>query len=555
MLFSAKDMPQYYVKFAVTGRVTGQNSFWLDISKIIEENKQDPNSYWCLGEGNFSIGEDGEKFTGVIDFSNCPFKGQTELYRLELRSEQIFCKGAQAELVVTGSNVKWYADEEKKVLLGTGNRYSLRLEENTTFYVTQTHYETESPVMPVNVRVREVDFEALAEVECGANEGTVKITTAIQGIEFRLGQGDFSPTSVFEHLVPGNYEVTGKVASCVVTRQVTIAPRPKPVINNVSVKEAGCNENDGAITINATSTTSPLTYSISDKDYQDSATFTNLRPGIYEVRVKDTNGCVTSETSEVLKAENTLRIADIEVVDPTCEQKNGVLSVFTDGGTSPLEFSLDGSSFRQESQFDSLGGNTYTVYVRDASGCLLRQEVEVAASQPLPKLLYQTATPECGTANGAIEVVEPKGIGVSYALNNGSFSPVPSFLNLGAGSYVVQAADVNGCIVEKVVDISEDCKDYVNFPTAITPNNDSNNDYFTSFFREKSLQVLNFSVFNRWGNLIFHRERFEMRAGEELWNGKIGDTLSPPGVYSYVLEVILPTNTVHTYNGYVQLIR
>ncbi len=86
----------------------------------------------------------------------------------------------------------------------------------------------------------------------------------------------------------------------------------------------------------------------------------------------------------------------------------------------------------------------------------------------------------------------------------------------------------------------DDSTDY-NF---FSPNNDSINDYF---FIEKiktgEIRQAKFSVFNRWGDLVFEESPFLNR-----WDGKgnqqnVKDDDLPEGVYFYRLEYVFNDKT------------
>jgi gliding motility-associated-like protein len=86
----------------------------------------------------------------------------------------------------------------------------------------------------------------------------------------------------------------------------------------------------------------------------------------------------------------------------------------------------------------------------------------------------------------------------------------------------------------------DDSTDY-NF---FSPNNDSLNDYF---FIEKintgEIREAKFSVFNRWGDLVFEESPFSNK-----WNGKgnqvnVKDEDLPEGVYVYRLEYVFNDKT------------
>ena len=79
----------------------------------------------------------------------------------------------------------------------------------------------------------------------------------------------------------------------------------------------------------------------------------------------------------------------------------------------------------------------------------------------------------------------------------------------------------------------DDSTDY-NF---FSPNNDSINDYFTiEKISTGEIREAKFSVFNRWGDLVFEESPFL-----NAWNGKgnqlnVKDKDLPEGVYLYRLE-------------------
>lgn len=80
------------------------------------------------------------------------------------------------------------------------------------------------------------------------------------------------------------------------------------------------------------------------------------------------------------------------------------------------------------------------------------------------------------------------------------------------------------------------------FPNVFTPNDDGVND----LFKLSVCSVLNFSIYNRWGNLVYQTDDIALG-----WNGKTKQEKDcPSGVYYYLV-----TTKDKTYKGFVQLIR
>jgi gliding motility-associated-like protein len=91
---------------------------------------------------------------------------------------------------------------------------------------------------------------------------------------------------------------------------------------------------------------------------------------------------------------------------------------------------------------------------------------------------------------------------------------------------------------------------FIAVPTAFTPNNDGLNDSFGPHNAVKALN-LDFKVFNRWGQLLFHSHDWRKK-----WDGKINGILQATGVYVWMLSYTnSDTNQPIFQKGTVTLIR
>ena len=92
-----------------------------------------------------------------------------------------------------------------------------------------------------------------------------------------------------------------------------------------------------------------------------------------------------------------------------------------------------------------------------------------------------------------------------------------------------------------------------------TPDGDGVNDFFNVLFtadgesgevEQGKIEVLNFSIFNRWGNVVYKNE-----TPATGWNGKIKEKIAPSDVYVYFVEIKYPNGNTETINGDVTLVR
>ena len=120
-----------------------------------------------------------------------------------------------------------------------------------------------------------------------------------------------------------------------------------------------------------------------------------------------------------------------------------------------------------------------------------------------------------------------------------------------AGCYVVIAVDANGNQSQSSpVVCVENCPVF-ELPNAFTPNQDGQNDLFTPY-RSRFIETINFTVFNRWGQVIYTTNDPNIN-----WNGEnqSGKPVSD-GVYYYTCEAFESQSGIPiTLSGYIELIR
>jgi len=136
------------------------------------------------------------------------------------------------------------------------------------------------------------------------------------------------------------------------------------------------NAADGQITVTASGGTTPYQYSKDNgATYQSSNVFSGLSAGIYQIVVKDANGCTTAPLQINITAPAALTMS-IEQWDVTCfGDNNGRITVTVSGGSGKYRFSKDGGrSFTDfqdgnEYTFENLVAGTYNIVAEDENGC------------------------------------------------------------------------------------------------------------------------------------------------------------------------------------------
>ena len=75
------------------------------------------------------------------------------MYRLTIKADTLHCTPQAVPILTSGQNIRWYADIDKQTLLASGNTFTPFVYQTTTYYVTQTIYDTESPVVPYTIHI------------------------------------------------------------------------------------------------------------------------------------------------------------------------------------------------------------------------------------------------------------------------------------------------------------------------------------------------------------------------------------------------------------------
>lgn len=507
----------------------------------------------CYWRGSLTYNATDESLIGtyqpIVNGTTCKDKtsGKVELYRIVLKSGNSFCKGTPVDLVVTGKNVRWYSGDSQSKLLATGNQFSPTITKTTTYYITQTLYNTESPAVPITIDIREPIFKTtVTNVGCGKPSGSIDvIATNATNWHYSLNGGPFQSSPSFLNISPGSYTVTVQdAAGCQADQPVKIVSGDAPTIANISVTPPHCATANGELSVQAAGGTPPLTYSIDyGVTFQSSSVFKQLPASDYTVRVHDANGCEVNKVAS-LPAPTLLVLAAVDITPTTCGQTNGRVTITGANGKRPIQYSIDNQSFQISNVFDSLTAGTHTLVATDSIGCIVRQAISVGASTG-PVLTDVQVTPEaCGERNGGLRV-SPLADNTSLSIDGQLFQQATDYANLQAGTYPVTVKDANNCLVTKLVLVPSDCPSQLHLPTAFSPNADQSNDALTVYFRFPSISVARFTVFDRWGAVIHNRTNFVLSNGDSLWDGQLNGNTAPAGTYLYQLDCQFP-NGVQT---------
>jgi|GEM_PF-656371 len=224
-------------------------------------------------------------------------------------------------------------------------------------------------------------------------------------------------------------------------------------VDSVSQIQPSCSglSNGSIIFNNAHGGTPPYQYSINGgSSYQSSNIFTGLATGSnYNLYVVDAKGCLLDvANSYYLLSPLPLTASPFVGQAPSCYGlANGHLYPNAQNGTPPYTYSLDGITY-QSGSFLNVGEGTYTIYIKDAHGCLYTTSFTVTGPAPSINFTTSIGPSGCsGASTGKITVNASGGVApLSYSDNGGaSYQASNIFTGLSSGNYSVIVKDAGGC--------------------------------------------------------------------------------------------------------------
>ncbi|TYC14144.1 T9SS type B sorting domain-containing protein [Bizionia gelidisalsuginis] len=245
--------------------------------------------------------------------------------------------------------------------------------------------------------------------------------------------------------------------NCSATTTITVDELPEPEYT-ISQTDILCyNDNTGTIQINVTEANGyTLEFSIDNgATYNTNSLFSNLTAGNYDVLIKYSLGgseCFTTaqiitinQPDEALTA--TAGISELAGCGPSGE---GTIRITNPQGGTPFpapnfyEYSFDNQATWTTSNDAYVTPGTYTVYVRDANGCVFAmQDIILDQEPPAPTIALGDTIFNCdGSGNATVTVTNNGGSSYSYdylldGVPNPNTTDPQTFINVPSGSHTI----------------------------------------------------------------------------------------------------------------------
>lgn len=296
----------------------------------------------------------------------------------------------------------------------------------------------------------------------GGSTGWVSISTtgsAPSGtLHYSVG-GAFQTTPTFTGLTANAYTLTVKDDLCEVLLPLTLTQPADLMVSPTINKQISCHGlTDGQITVGASGGTGTYQYSRDNVTFVSNSVFNNLAANDYKFWVKDANACVKNSGIYTIIEPTVMSLWVASKGDATCNgAATGSITLSASGGTTPFNYSKDGTRFQVSKEFSNLPAGTYTLTVKDANGC--SKTTSTSILEPPAMVLSQNITHpiSCfGGSDGQVTLSATGGAGAyQYSKDNVTYSSTAVFGGLNAGTYTFYGKDANGCIKNISVTLGE----------------------------------------------------------------------------------------------------
>ena len=383
-------------------------------------------------------------------------------------------------------------------------------------------------------------------------------------------------TATATGLNAGDYSVLVTDSEMCTITEIFTVEQPEPIEVDYSVEINECfGASDGSIDSDVTGGTSP--YSFTWSNGANSAKLTDIPSSMYYVTITDANQCIKEDS--VFVDQPAVVTIEPTVKDVSCfGEMNGSVTIEANGGTLPYKYSLDNTQFYGSKTLIALSAGDYTVFVKDANGCVYQRDISVVEppemsvsiiangaeasefsilsgenvyldadiSNAIGNVQYEWTASWCSTLTCGIDTINDCTVGI-YCANPVAF---PDFTN----DYFLLIEDENGCKAEDHIQIHVRKIRSVVVPTGFTPNNDGLNDILPVHGRSGTMVHL-FQVFDRWGELVFQDTEIPINDTTRGWNGTFKSKDMPSGVYVWYIEAEYADGMTESFKGETTLIR
>ncbi len=386
--------------------------------------------------------------------------------------------------------------------------------------------------------------------ECEATDGAIDLTNSLEGIEYSKDDGmSWQTTNIFDNLSSGMYTVIIRkilLPECYVIQSIEMPTTDCPCSDlslEFEITNILCTGEDSARVelISILGMTNPTV----DIQWQTGAKemiIEGVGEGWQIITISYDDDCIWIDSLWVELVEPIQYEWYTENLDCP-ESENGTIEIVNvSGGNGLYEYSMDGSTYQLENIFKDLEEGEYGLFVRDDDDCVTQNEVEVFSNPIIEIHLPEIENIIVGDKIFLDPRVNPMQIdSFVWTPLNGILNPNKLVIEVAPKETTIYTLDIyyGECLESREITIEVSEKEEIYLGNVFSPNGDSINDVLYIQGKSNStIVVKDFSVYDRWGNMVFIKPQPEFNNKTDGWDGKFQGELAMSGVFAYLINYI-----------------
>ncbi len=289
----------------------------------------------------------------------------------------------------------------------------------------------------------------------GVTNITVSATGGTGAYSYKVNNGAYQSSNLFNGLSAGNYTITVKDANqCTATKTITINQPESKFSVTATAGNISCNGGSTIVAVSASGGTPP---------YTGTGSFSVIA-GSYTYTVNDANGLIQSASVVVTQP----TAITVTVNAGSVLSYGGVtnITVSAAGGTEVYSYRLDNGAYQSSNLFNGVSAGSYTVTVKDANQCTATKTITI--NQPtLSPLVINTSSGTISCYGESTTVTIGASGGLLPYTGVGTFT-----VYAGVNTFIV--SDASGLMQTVTITIAQPTEISVNIIQSISNNNQSN---------------------------------------------------------------------------------
>lgn len=297
------------------------------------------------------------------------------------------------------------------------------------------------------------------------------------------------------------------------------------------------------------------------------ATSSTSNPGTYVLTVIEPEHSCSDTDTIIIEEIITDPVPVFTILPASCDAPSsaGIVVDTVVNGNSPYQYALDNGSFSDNSQFLGLDAGVHTLMVIDANGCEGLSSLEIPQINELDIEIINHSSNDDQLYVGDVLNLQAYINKPDAEIASIIWSPTPpdtcanclnvSFLPESSQVYQVTVTDINGCSSSAQISVRVTQRSRYYVPTAFSPNEDGRNDVLYVNTGPEFIGIKEFSIFDRWGNMVFQQKDVPPNDPNYGWDGTFNGETAPINVYGFMLTLIYSNGKELNTSGEINLVR